>query len=230
MGPDDRLRDAFERSAPPAPDAPSVRHALGPAMVRARRTHRIRRGAAIATVGLTLAGGGAAAAIQLSGIADDPVESHVSMLPPPETTAEPTTTQAPAPPPAEGGSPAASTPSTDSSTPPSTPSTPDSTTTEEPPTTSTATDSTTTAPTTTASPGVPGVLSGPHSTSCGTVTFVFDTTVAVDDHSVAPGYTFSTQGEGSTEVEAKWSLGPADECQVAAHLEDGVLEIQFDEA
>jgi len=212
MSSDDRLREAFEKSAPKVGDTSRVRGELGPAMTRARRRHRLRRGIAASALTLAVAGGGVAAAVQLVGGGDDEIDTRTSMLPTPDTMLSPSTTASPA---------------TTSLVVPTTPTTtlPIATTTTSAPTTA---PSTTEAPTTTSTGPVTATLSGPHDTFCGSVTFRVTTQVTVESHVDTPGYTFSTEGEGSTEVEAKWEGAPEDECEVAAHLEDGELEIQFD--
>lgn len=216
MNSDDELRRAFERVAPRAPDAARVRGQLGPAMTRARRNHRIRRGIAATTLSLAVAGGGVAAALHFGGGSDE-IDTRTSTLPPPEVTASPPTTTVPdpsstsTPSPGDGDEPATVPPPSDTSTPP-----PEVTTSTAP------------ATTTTGAVG-PDTISGPHTTPCGSVTFRVDSVVTVESHTVVPGYEFSTEDDGTTEVRVKWDEGPGDECRVEAHLEEGELEIRYDE-
>ena len=216
MNADDELRRAFERVAPRAPDAPRVRGQLGPAMTRARRNHRIRRGIAATTLSLAVAGGGVAAALHFGGGSDE-VDTRTSTLPPPEVTAAPSTTTVPdpsttsTPSPGDGDEPTTVPPSTDAPTVP-----PEVTT-------------TTAAVTTTTGAVEPETISGPHTTPCGSVTFRVGSVVTVESHTVEPGYVFSTEDDGTTEVHAEWDEGPGDKCRVEVHLEDGELEIRYDE-
>jgi hypothetical protein len=210
---DDRLRESLDRAAPNAPRPEGVRAGLGPAMAKARLRYRIRRGIGVAALSVGLAGGTAVAAVQLAS-PDNEVDTFTT-VPAPEqtsTTTAPPTTSAPV--------------TTSTSSPAPTTSVPAPTTTAPGPN---PLPTTTVPPSGTTAPADPTVL-GPHLTDCGSVTFAFtEAAVTVSAHTADAGYEFSVEGEGSTEVEAEWDEGPADDCRVEAHLEDGELEIQIDE-
>ena len=87
----------------------------------------------------------------------------------------------------------------------------------------------TAAVTTTTGAVEPETISGPHTTPCGSVTFRVGSVVTVESHTVEPGYVFSTEDDGTTEVHATGDEGPGDECRVETHLEEGELEIRYDE-
>lgn len=223
---DDELRDALTAAAPTAPNPADVRAALGGSMVRARRARRLRVVAASTIAGLMALSGTAVALNQIAR--EDPVEiGPVESLPTPETPV-PGDTVAPN-----------ETPSTSTTTTP-VPSTtttegdvavvPDTTTTT--PTTTTAPPATTATsqPTTTSAPVAQPSFSGPHTTECGEVTFTYTTsTVRIESRTVVPGYRFTTEDEGTSQLHAKWDEGPGVECEVEAHLEDGILEVQLNE-
>ena len=196
---DDDLREALNAAAPPVRNTAGVRAGLSGSMLRARRMRRVRVAAASTIAGLVALSGTAVALNQITR--EDPVEIGPSeSLPAPETSARPEAT---------------STTTTTTSPPP--------TTTEEvevePDTT-----------TTTSAPVDEPSLSGPHETDCGEVTFVYSsTTVTLESRTVVPGYRLTTEGDGTSELHATWDEGPRDECQVEAHLENGVLKVQRDE-
>jgi hypothetical protein len=195
-------------------------------MGRARRRARVRRGVAISTLSLAVAGGGVAAAFHLAADDAAEIDTYTSTLPAPDPRADPptsTVTGLPVGPPNTVGT--SLSPTATDPVGPGSPST--SVTTTAPATLETST-SLPTDPAAATTTAAPTLLDGPHTTPCGSVTFRFDTAVVVDSRTIAAGYRFFAQGEGTTEVEAKWFEGPGDECQVAAHLEDGALGVQFD--
>ncbi len=215
---DDRLRESLDRAVPNAPRPEGVRAGLGPAMAKARLRYRIRRGIGVAALSVGLAGGTAVAAVQLAS-PDNEVDTFTTAPDQTSTTTAPPTTSAPV--------------TTSTSSPAPTTSSPAPTTSVPAPTTTAPgpnpLPTTTVPPSGTTAPAGPAV-SGPHLTDCGSVTFAFtEAAVTVSAHTADAGYEFSAEGEGSTEVEAEWDEGPAHDCRVAAHLEDGELEIQIDE-
>jgi hypothetical protein len=231
---DDRLRESLDRAVPNAPRPEGVRAGLGPAMAKARLRYRIRRGIGVAALSVGLAGGTAVAAVQLTS-PDNEVDTFTT-VPAPEqtsTTTAPPTTSAPVTTSTSSPAPTTSSPAPTTSSPAPTTSSPAPTTSVPAPTTTAPgpnpLPTTTVPPSGTTAPADPTVL-GPHLTDCGSVTFAFtEAAVTVSAHTADAGYEFSVEGEGSTEVEAEWDEGPADDCRVAAHLEDGELEIQVDE-
>jgi hypothetical protein len=224
---DDRLRESLDRAAPNATRPEGVRAGLGPAMAKARLRYRIRRGIGVAALSVGLAGGTAVAAVQLAS-PDNEVDTFTT-VPAPEqtsTTTAPPTTSAPVTTSMRSPAPTTSSPAATTSSPAPTTSVPAPTTTAPGPN---PLPTTTVPPSGTTAPADPTLL-GPHLTDCGSVTFAFtEAAVTVSAHTADAGYEFSVEGEGSTEVEAEWDEGPADDCRVAARLEDGELEIQVDE-
>lgn len=234
MSIDDELRDALSSSAPTVGDPAGVRASLRPAMQRARRRRKMRTTAA--AISLTVAGvSGTAVAISALSSPDTTEIGPADSLPSPEdsTTTSTTTSTLPS---ATGvpttGPELPSGPGTEADPDPAAPSTPSLTTappgptTSGPPATVTTTTLTTPAPTTTVV-AEPSQLSGPHTTDCGTLTLRYtSTSVDIEDVTVEPGYRFITEGEGTSELHAKWDEGPGEECQLEAHLEDGSLRIE----
>ncbi|MDW3220595.1 MAG: hypothetical protein R8F63_18460 [Acidimicrobiales bacterium] len=208
MSADDDLRRAFDAAAPPPPSPGPVRARLEPTMVRARRRRRVRVAVTGSVAGALALGGTALAVGQLIG--DDAAEIGPQVtLPAPDVESpipsDPPTTGAPSPSSPDAPPPTSSTPSTVTSPPP---------TTEMPPTTATPSEE----------------VSGPHDTPCGSVTFVVaGTSVRIDSRTVVDGFSFTSEGDGTSEVHARWDDGPAPDCRVEAHLEDGELRVEVDD-
>lgn len=228
MNPDDDLRRALNKAAPPMTDPTAARAGLTPAMRRARARRRARLAAGGGTLAVALIGG-SLLLIDRSDTSEVIIDAPIADGGAPDLTDEPTTTAPsiaiPAPTTTAPSPVVPSTP-TDPAPPPTAAPVP---TTTPPPPSAIATTTTLPVPTTTpiptTTPGSPTQY--PATTPCGSVVFVHDgatlEATAVTDQ---PGYTHRVSSEKPTELDVEWFLDGEDACKAEAKLEDDGVRVE----